>query len=123
MIKWRRLLKSKSERRPLRARNTNPGRLFRQCLIHKLVALVQTDLCSWLQFFQCRHAAHVVEVRMRQSNRLECETASLECLNNPFGFVAGIDADRLFGFITAYDTSVLLERRDSDFVYDHCVCT
>src|SRR5262245_16293869 len=64
----------------------------------------------------------MVEVRMCQSDRLQCQTASVECLDNPFSLVSRIDTDRLFGFLAADYASVLLERSDSDFFDDHVPC-
>jgi len=64
VIDCRWLLESKPERCPLRPWNTNPARLFRQCLVHEFVALVQTDLCFRLQFFQRRYTADVMVENM-----------------------------------------------------------
>ena len=61
-IHRRRLLESKTKRRPLRPRNSDPRRLLRQCAIHKLVALVQVNCRRWFEFLERCDAADVVEV-------------------------------------------------------------
>src|ERR1700752_2101825 len=119
MINFRRRFKSESQYCPLRSWDTNPRRLLGQCLVHKLVAFMQTDLCFWLQFLQRRHTSDVVEMRMRQGNCLQRETASLELLDDSFCLVTGSDADSCFGFFTADDTSVLLKCSHCDFFDDH----
>jgi hypothetical protein len=65
-----------------------------------------------LQFFQRRDTADVVEMRVSYRNRLQRQTASLECLDDPFRFVSGIDADCLLSLFAADDTSVLLKCGD-----------
>jgi len=122
MIDWRRLLESKPERRPLRSWNTNPRRLLRQRLVHELVAFVQVDFRVRLQLFQRRNATDVIEVRVSQRDRVELKTAALECLDDPFRFIARIDADRLFCFFTTDDACVLLKCSDGDFFDDHWLC-
>src|SRR5215216_4240578 len=111
--------KSKAERRPLRARNADPRGLFRQRSIHELVALVQVNFGRRLKFLERCDAADVVEVRVSKRDALERETASLERLNNPFCFVARIDADRLLCLFTTDDAGMLLKRGDGDFLDNH----
>jgi hypothetical protein len=72
-----------------------------------------------LQLFQRRNAADMIEMRVREGDRLYLEIVSLECLDDPFRLVARIDADGFFGGFTANNAGVLLERGDSDFFYNH----
>ena len=122
VIDRRRLFKSETECRPLRAGDADPRWLFRERLIHELVAFVQADLCLRLEFLERCYAPDVVEMCVRQRDCPQRQTASLEGLDDPFCLVAGIDADRLFCLFTTDDTGMLLKRGDGDFFDDHWLC-
>src|SRR5512133_2724262 len=105
-------LKIQPECVPLRSRNANPGRLFRQCFVDELVCLVDYYGCLWFQFFQRCHRAHVIQMRMRQSNCLQFELVFVYYVRNQFGFVARIDADCFSSLRATEYATLLLESSD-----------
>jgi hypothetical protein len=54
----------------------------------------------------------VIEMRVRQRDRLQLETKPFERLDDALGFVAGVDADCLSRCFTANNARVLLKSRD-----------
>jgi hypothetical protein len=73
---------------------------------------VQVDPGFGFQFLVCRDTADVIEMGVRQRDCLKRQTAAFKGFNNPFGLVARIDADGLFGCFAGDDASVLLKRSD-----------
>jgi hypothetical protein len=51
-------------------------------------------------------------MRVRQSDRLQVQSVPFERFDDALGFVARVDADRLFGCFTTNDARVLLKGGD-----------
>jgi hypothetical protein len=80
---------------------------------------MNNDLGFGLALLKARDAANMIQVRMRAGDCLELEAVSINCVDDFFGVVTGIDANRAFGFLAANNASVLLESGDGDLFDDH----
>src|SRR6185369_12156673 len=82
---------------------------------------MNNDLRGGLARLQARDAANVIQMRMRAGDCLKLEAVSINCVDDFFGIVTGIDANREPGLLAANHAGVLLKSGDGDLFYDHCV--
>ena len=80
---------------------------------------MQVDPGVGFQPLQRRYAADMIEVSVRDGDRLQVQTQSFESFNNPLSFISGIDADGLPGGFARDDARVLLEGGYGQLFYDH----
>src|SRR6185437_5374271 len=109
----------KSQGRPLCSRNADPGCLFGECVIDKLISFVKHDVCAWLKFFERAYAADVIQVRVSDSDSLQFKTMPIDRCNYRFCIIAGIHTERTPGRVATEYARVLLKSGDANFFYDH----
>jgi hypothetical protein len=71
------------------------------------------------QFFERRHTADVIQMGVRQRDRLKFQFLIFERGDDSCGLISRINADRPSGFLATDDARVLLKCRHGNLFDDH----
>ena len=98
--------------------HAQPASLHFEIVVQFLILRVHMDRRAG-QRFELGRAADVIDVGVRNDDRLDLELAAVEDLDDRSNVVTGIDDNRLAGSLVAKNGAVALEHANADDLVNH----